>query len=329
MTGHRIGRLAMALGLAALLAGCQEGGPLSGLNRKPSGDAAPARLGTEPTMTASEVEAPDVFSVSEPALWDGRPSLGGVWIAHPDATDPERVLIRNTENGRSVVGALFRREREMPGPRLQVSSDAAAALDLLAGKPTELSVVALRKTKVPEEKPAAPPAPVAAPAPEAAAEPKAAAEPEPLAAAAAAITAAEARNATAASSQPAAAPAPVAVRTPKMAVTDVVPPPPGNVTIPGEAAATAAPAAAPAAPLRSPLDKPFVQIGIYTVKDGAETVAERLRAAGVAPTVLDQQRDGKRFWRVVVGPAMTDRDRSALLEKVKGLGYTDAYYVTN
>ena len=95
-----------------------------------------------------DVERPDIFSTTENALWDGRPSLGGVWVAHPDVGDPERVTITNTGNGRSVSGALFRRERNNPGPRIQVSSDAANALGLLAGQPTELSVVVVRSEEV-------------------------------------------------------------------------------------------------------------------------------------------------------------------------------------
>ncbi|MGH1423855.1 MAG: SPOR domain-containing protein [Pseudooceanicola sp.] len=96
-----------------------------------------------------DVEAPDVFQATEAGLWDGRPSLGGVWVAHPDVKDPERVLIRNTANGKFVIGALFRRERENPGPRLQVSSDTAAALGMLAGAPQNLNVTALRREEVP------------------------------------------------------------------------------------------------------------------------------------------------------------------------------------
>ena len=42
-----------------------------------------------------DVEAPDVFQVTDSALWDGRPSLGGIWVASPDAVDPERVILRN------------------------------------------------------------------------------------------------------------------------------------------------------------------------------------------------------------------------------------------
>lgn len=97
------------------------------------------------TGEGRDVEAPDVFSVNAQGLWDGRPSLGGVWVAHPDVADPERVIIRNTDNGQFVIGALFRRERENPGPPFQVSSDAAEALGLLAGAPAPLSVIALRR----------------------------------------------------------------------------------------------------------------------------------------------------------------------------------------
>ena len=72
-------------------------------------------------------------------------------MAHPSATDPERVIIRNEANGRFVIGALFRRERDNPGPALQVSSDAASALGLLAGAPSVLNVTALRREEVAED----------------------------------------------------------------------------------------------------------------------------------------------------------------------------------
>ena len=60
------------------------------------------------------------------------------------------MIIRNEENGQFVIGALFRRERENPGPILQVSSDAAAALGMVAGAPTDLNVTALRREEVAE-----------------------------------------------------------------------------------------------------------------------------------------------------------------------------------
>lgn len=89
------------------------------------------------------VEAPDIFKVVDMALWDGRPTFGGIWVAHPDVIEPESVLIRNPVTGQSVRGALFRRERLMPGPSIQVSADAAAELGLLAGSPVKLDIVAI------------------------------------------------------------------------------------------------------------------------------------------------------------------------------------------
>ena len=61
------------------------------------------------------------------------------------------MIIRNEANGRFVIGALFRRERDNPGPALQVSSDAASALGLLAGAPSVLNVTALRREEVAED----------------------------------------------------------------------------------------------------------------------------------------------------------------------------------
>lgn len=324
MTGNRIGRLAMILGAAGLLAGCQEGGGGMFSQRPAASEAAP---GTPPELIEREVEAPEVFSATESALWDGRPSLGGVWVAHPGAKDPQRVLIRNTENGKSVVGALFRREREMPGPNFQVSSDAAAALGLLAGNPTELSVVALRIEEVPETPP----------------EPEEIAEPEPieeapikatpLAAAAAAIEKAEAAESAPRPAPRPERPAPVA-RGPAMSPEQIVAPPPGEVALPkASGMAAAAPEAPKPAPAPRPrlfqLQKPFIQVGIFNDAANAEETGEQLRKAGIVPNIYDQERDGARFWRVVIGPSRNRPERKQLLEQVQGLGYTDAYYVTN
>ena len=128
---------------------CTEGNQIAFL--KPAGSAGEAQLPLSQSTTKlveRDVEAPDVFSETEAGLWDGRPSLGGVWVAHPDVTDPERVIIRNEANGKFVIGALFRRERDIPGPRMQASSDAAAALGMLAGAPVRLNVTALRREEV-------------------------------------------------------------------------------------------------------------------------------------------------------------------------------------
>ncbi len=274
-------RRAAVLGSAAalmFLAGCQPGELFP---QKPAegADAATA----EPQMIEQDIEKPDVFSVTDSGLWDGRPSLGGVWVAHPDVDEPERVIIRNTANDRFVIGALFRRERDNPGPALQVSSDAAEALGMLAGAPATLSVVALRREMVAVEQP------------EPVVELTAASEIEtmpldPIAGAAAAIDAAEAAQA-----------APTPTTTP--------------MPLPS--------------PIASPLEKPFIQIGIFSIQGNALKTADLLRADGIIPTVLEQSSQGRTFWRIIVGPAMTSDERSALLAKVKELGFADAYYVTN
>ncbi len=263
------------------LAGCQPGE----LFPQKSPDATDS-LASEPQMIEQDVEKPDVFSVTDSGLWDGRPSLGGVWVAHPDVGEPERVIIRNTANDRFVIGALFRRERDNPGPSLQVSSDAAEALGMLAGAPGTLSVVALRREMVPVEQPE--PVVELTEATDIETTPL-----DPIAGAAAAIDAAEAAQAEAAA--PTTTPMPM--------------------PLPTNAA--------------SPLEKLFIQIGIFSIQGNALKTADLLRADGIIPTVLEQSSQGRTFWRVIVGPAMTSDERSALLAKVKELGFADAYYVTN
>lgn len=301
----------VAAGAAALtLSGCEsfEGGKLFGAksNEVSKASTDTGSLGTSSVrLVERDVEAPDVFQATDKGLWDGRPSLGGVWVAHPDVKDPERVIIRNTSNGKFVIGALFRRERANPGPVLQVSSDAAAALGMLAGAPDQLNVTALRREAAPE--------PAAEPAPEAEAIASAEIEEttlDPIAGAAAAI--ADAEGAQMASAAPVKSPAAPAATAP--------------AAKPATAAATA-PAAARAA--SSGLKKPYLQIGIFSVEQNASNTATAMRQAGMVPTVLAQESSGKKFWRVIVGPATSGSERSTLLKKIKGIGFDDAYAVTN
>lgn len=261
------------------LAGCDE----TGAFQMPQFGGAEAQMddsGQSVQLVERDVEAPEVFQVTESGLWDGRPSLGGVWVAHPDVAEPERVIIRNQSNGKFVIGALFRRERAQPGPALQVSSDAALALDLLAGSPTPLQVTALRR----EEAPVEAPAPIAnfdeaealeAPAVETMSL-------DPIANAEAAIANAEAEQAS-----------------------------------------------TPPAPVSSSLTKPYIQIGIFSVKENADRTAQLLSSNGITPSVLNGETSGRAFWRVVVGPSQTSDERSAMLNRIKGLGFEDAYPVTN
>ena len=46
-------------------------------------------------------------------------------------------------------------------------------------------------------------------------------------------------------------------------------------------------------------------------------------------TVRPDQSNGKTYWRVIVGPAASVAERDALVARVKGIGYPDAYPVTN
>lgn len=150
MTKPGIGQIGLILCASLATTGCEMAA--SGKVKDAPETAAAAGAGglsQNVKLVERDVEAPNVFQVSDKGLWDGRPSLGGVWVAHAKVKEPERVMIRNPANGKFVVGALFRREFENPGPSLQVSSDAADALGLLAGQPQILNVVALRREELP------------------------------------------------------------------------------------------------------------------------------------------------------------------------------------
>lgn len=283
-----IARVTAIISVAFALTGCEDGAkfnPFAGKGKTTTTADGTVQTTTNEdgaTVIEREVEAPEVFQTQEKGLWDGRPSLGGVWVAHPDVTDPERVTIRNLDNGKTVVGALFRRERDNPGPRLQISSDAARELGVLAGKPTAISVVAMKRetiTVAPEV-----PEPTAAPADD-----KIEAQPlqsvESIAAAA-----------IAASEKPAAGAKP---------------------------AAAAKPASAGA------LEKPFVQLGIFSTEGSAKEASAKLSKAGIIGTIKPFKSKGKSYWRLIAGPVTSKTARQALLKKVKGLGFKDAYPVTN
>ena len=271
--------LAVGFGVL-LLAGCDEAGNFNLLQPRAGGQGATVESGSRAIRPGTrDVEAPEVFQATDAGLWDGRPSLGGVWLAHPEVKEPARVLIRNTTNGKFVIGALFQRQRALPGPAFQVSSDAASALGLIAGSPQLLNVTALRREEAPAGEAAtndtAPDVPTS--------------DLEPVVGATAAIEAAEAADAVA----PAPEPTPRSARA------------------------------------ASSLAKPFVQVGIFSIEENARSTATALRQAGMVPSVLDQTSQGNRFWRVVVGPSGSAADRAAMLNKIEGIGFADAYPVTN
>lgn len=216
-----------------------------------------------------DVEAPDVFRTSEAGFWDGRPSLGGVWVAHPETDIPERVIIRNESNNKFVIGALFRRDTASPGPRLVLSSEAAEALGMSAGVPANLMVVALRKRAISENTP----------------------------------------DQSGSKTRSASEEKKVSSSTP-------------NSTL----SASTAP---PAKLVRFDLEKPFIQIGIFSLEQNAKNTAESMRHMGIVPITKTFKKNKHTFWRVLVGPARTAEEQMTLFQKVRTVGFKDAYAVTH
>ncbi len=287
-------QILLASAAALALGGCVGGG--DGGSKPAAGGETPAKAQKSTRLVDRDVEAPNVFQVTEEALWDGRPSLGGVWVASPDAKDPERVIMRNPANGKFVIGALFRRERDNPGPKLQISSDAAAALGMLAGAPAKLSVTALRREEAPAESPSSPildSAETVAGAPAAAARPGAidggGVETKPL-------DAPKAETAAKKGGKKAAATAAAAGAAIEAADPAAAPPP--------------APAAAGGRP---------IQIGIFSVEANAKRAVDTLAKAGIPAEIRSENAKGKSFWSVIA------RGDAATLKKIKSAGFADAY----
>lgn len=307
MLGARMARArvwtAAWLSAAALALAACEG--MKGGTDETEGAPAVTRAQTSTRLVERDVEAPQVFQANDKALWDGRPSLGGVWVASPAAVDPERVIIRNPANGKFVIGALFRRERMNPGPTLQISSDAAAALGILAGQPVDLNVTALRREEVPEAGPAV-----------------ASAATGPILDAAEAVQTTTLTAAAGAAIDRAAAPAAARAAAAASAA-------PTAPTAPVMASAAVAPGAAPLAAAAQPAAARagsaggVIQIGIFSVEANASRAVQTLGKAGVEARSLREQSQGKVFWRVVATPGA---DRAAALTKVKAAGFGDAYF---
>lgn len=316
MAGTAVQRAILLATTAAFLMGCQGGGSPFAKKDKPAPTAEAPADGAAPADAAApvvagkksvklvdrDVEAPEVFSVTDMALWDGRPSLGGVWVASPDAVDPERVILRNPANGKFVIGALFRRERDNPGPTLQISSDAAAALGLLAGQPGKVSVTALRREEAPSAAPDAS-KPILDQAETVATEAL-----DPVAGAAAAIDKAEATGKGKKGKKSGGPEAPVVAS-----------------SLEAPAAPAAPKAKAPKTPeapkAKAPADsgKGLIQIGIFSVEANAKRAVDTLSKAGVTASVREEKSQGKAFWSV------TAKGGADALAKAKAAGFKDAY----
>ncbi len=329
--------VSMALIAAMGLAACDDNGDFA----FPTSEAAepaqllPANAPNQRVQEGVDVERPDIFEVTDRGLWDGRPSLGGVWVAHPDVSDPERVVIRNTDNGREIIGALFRRERENPGPLLQVSSDAADELGILPGAPTELTVIALRREETEVEEAEADvinPVVASLDAP-------VAIEAEPLdpvetddgdavdtaVAATAVVLPPALEAATAAVEDAATLTASTAAETASLASEAIATAPEVVDDAPIDVSAVLA------APLPEPAPVPVeplpagstAQIGVYSVEANAGADAQRIIASGIQAAVLPEEIGGRTVWRVIAGP-LSD---TGMVANLQSMGFVDAFVI--
>ena len=302
-------RLTFVGAAALVLAACDENGSFA-VPAAPQGTASAAPVianAPNQQLTQRDVERPDIFEVTDRGLWDGRPSLGGVWVAHPDVQDPERVIIRNAANGSEITGALFRRERENPGPLLQISSDAADALGVLAGAPTELSVVAVRREEIEVVAPVVQVNPV-------------------VDSLSAPVSVAEAvLEPVEATLEPVAVTLPAAVEAATAVVEQTALAASGAAVEVAEASEDAIDVSAILSPVTPPANGPRAQIGVFSVEANANLAVSQINGAGIAAQVLPETMGGRTVWRVVAGPMVDESGISQL----KALGFVDAFVVTD
>ena len=102
---------------------------------------------TKNTSNITLDEKPEILDLSASVIWDGEQTLGGNWISHPDVDSPERVLIKNISNGKSIVGAIFQQTKKAKTETAVISSDAARALDIGQNKQTKVQIIAVREAK--------------------------------------------------------------------------------------------------------------------------------------------------------------------------------------
>jgi hypothetical protein len=102
---------------------------------------------TKNTSNITLDEKPEILDLSASVIWDGEQTLGGNWISHPDVDSPERVLIKNISNGKSIVGAIFQQAKKMKTGPAVISSDAAKALNIAQNDQTKVQIIAVRASE--------------------------------------------------------------------------------------------------------------------------------------------------------------------------------------
>ncbi|TYO88426.1 Meckel syndrome type 1 protein [Oceanicella actignis] len=121
----------------------REGGAPASTPPESSRESSQAPASAAPLAPASLIEDPAAFDVEGLTLWDGAPSLGGVWAAHPGIRGPLRGRIRNLDGGAFVDGALLGREGWLAGPSILLSAEAARALGIEPGQVARVRLTAL------------------------------------------------------------------------------------------------------------------------------------------------------------------------------------------
>lgn len=288
------------------LSGCEDLGIDLG------GNAPELRPSTATQKTLSgEVERADIFSETGNAIWDGRPTLGGQWVASVSTKDLERVRITRTDTGQSVEGALFRIEPGTPGPDLMLSSDAARALGIVAGSPTPISVVALRD---------------AAPAPVPAAE-----EPvvltEDASQAEIETTALEPQRSDDAEA-PAAAPAPA----PAAATSNDSSLAPQSTSIPAARNAQSSSGGpkdpsvgTAAAPTQEVTKKPVLEIATFKTEQEADIALAKLASQGLVARKTTRRVLFSKQWIVFLGPFENSAELVEARKAASAAGFTEAF----
>ncbi|MCB1389048.1 MAG: SPOR domain-containing protein, partial [Rhodobacteraceae bacterium] len=66
---------------------------------------------------------------------------------------------------------------------------------------------------------------------------------------------------------------------------------------------------------------------IFSVEQNAENARNQMRQAGLSAEIRRGRVGENQFWRVVVGPAATTGERAQMLQRVRSLGFADAYAV--
>lgn len=138
---HRLSLVALILGMTA----CVQPDPnrQSGVARNDI-DALDSLWPNRADIDPEFVRAAEVFSASGLAIWDGSRTVRGLWVAHPKADRTRKVRITNTRTGDEIDGILYRADRKRSDGVVTLSSDAAEAMNLKPGAPSQISIVGLR-----------------------------------------------------------------------------------------------------------------------------------------------------------------------------------------